>query len=382
MKKLTLLFVLTLVVGSVFAYSTTVVTASCLDNDAKSAYVIDENESAVIYAQKETARLPIASITKIMLLNFVFEREEAGELSFDEQYTVSENASKMGGSQVFLQANKEYVVSDLVKSIIIASANDASVAMAERLFGSEQKCVEIMNERANEWGLQNTLFSNCTGLPKPTQYSCAKDVAVMFKHLIKHEKYFDYSKIWLDELVHPDGQKTTLTNTNKLSKYYQGCDGGKTGFTSDAGFCLVATAKRGNLRVISVYLGEQNSKQRFADVSGSFDYAFQNYTQKIVVDKLEEQKPSVKVSGGKSPTVFAEPEENVYCLMKVGEQADFKVEVNVYECVKAPLIKGDVVGEMIVYKDGVEYKKVNLVSALDVERRNYFDVVENFADVW
>ena len=212
---------------------------------SKSAYLYDFNTKTEIYAHNENKRLPIASMTKIMLLDLVYENLDNGNISLDEEVTVSENASKMGGSQVFLESGFNYKIGDLIKSITVASANDASVAMAERLYGSEEECVIKMNEKANSLGLKNTQFVNCTGLPKPMQYSSAKDITLIFADLITHKTYFDYSKIWMDKIEHSKNH-TEISNTNKLVRFYDGCDGGKTGFTNEAGFCLTATAKRGN----------------------------------------------------------------------------------------------------------------------------------------
>ena len=381
MKKLRIL-ICAAFLAAVPAISTAPITGYCLSTEARSAYLMDYDSKTVVYAENETKRLPIASMTKIMLLNLVFDSVDKGDLSVDEKITVSKTASGMGGSQVFLQADKEYVAKDLVKSVIIASANDASVALAERLYGSESACVDVMNQTANSWGLENTLFSNCTGLPKPTQYSCAKDVAMMLSHLITHKEYFEYSNIWLDELTHPDGQKTTLTNTNKLVKYYAGCDGGKTGFTSDAGYCLAATAKKGTMRMICVCIGEQDSKQRFADVSALFDHAFDNYSQKIIVDKEFGVKESVKVARGKTKNVYVEPTENVYAFVKKNEDANFGVKYEFDENVCAPVKKGDGLGEVIVFKDGVEFRRVELVATDDVERETYGDAVRRVGADW
>ena len=381
MKKLfTLLFIFTVAATAATCFYPK--KAFALETEGKAAYLCDYESGTTVYACNERKRLPIASMTKIMILDLVFEAVDEGRLSLDENVTVSKTASGMGGSQVFLQADKEYKAEDLIKSVIIASANDASVALAERLYGSESAAVDVMNERCDAWGLKDTLFSNVTGLPKPTQYSCAKDVAVMLTKLISHEKYFDFSKIWLDELTHPDGQKTTLTNTNKLSRYYAGCDGGKTGYTSDAGFCLAATAKKGTMRVVGVCIGEKDSKQRFKDVSEMFDYAFDNYSQKIVVDSDLQPKESVDVVCGKCEKVFVEPKESVYAFLKKNDKAEFTVEYSLSEKVTAPVKKGDVLGELTVKKDGVEYKKVDLVAENDVLKATFSDSFIKVTSNW
>ncbi len=245
----------------------------------KATYCIDANSKTVISSFNENEKLPIASMTKIMLLNLIFENEKQGNISFDDEIVVSENASSMGGSQVFLEQNQSYKIGELVKSIVVASANDSSVALAEHLYGSEENCVQKMNEYAKELNLQNTHFANCTGLPKPMHYSSSKDMAMMFLNLINYEKYFDYSTIWLENFKHKNGT-TEMANTNKLVKFYEGCDGGKTGFTNEAGFCLTATAKRGNMRLVSVVIGANTSKDRFNAVSTMFNDGFNNYVNK------------------------------------------------------------------------------------------------------
>lgn len=349
--------------------------------NSKSSILIDADTHSVIYAKNETQRLPIASMTKIMLLNLCFENVDSGNLSLNEEITISKNASGMGGSQVFLEANRKYLAKDLIKSIIIASANDASVAMSERLYQSEANCVDEMNAKCRLWGLKDTLFSNCTGLPKPTQYSSAKDVAIMLSKLIKHREYFEYSKIWTDEISHSEGRVTSLTNTNKLVKFYDGCDGGKTGYTSESGFCLGATAKRGNLRLISVVINASDSKTRFADVSNMFNYGFENYTSKLVVDSKKPLDLDVKIEKGKAEKVEIIPKDDVYIFSKRNEKAKITIDFTPYK-VKAPLKKGEEVGELKIFKDGVEYKTVKVCVNCDVDRKTYFDYIKDVASFW
>lgn len=355
---------------------------SGLTTSAKSAYLMQAGGGEVIYAQNETKRLTIASMTKIMLLNLVFDKVESGELALEENVTVSENAQSMGGSQVFLQAGKSYKAKDLIKSVIISSANDASVCLAERLFGSESAAVDEMNDRAKKLGLENTLFSNVTGLPKPTQYSCAKDVAVMLDKLISHKDYFTFSTIYTDELVHPDGQNTMLTNTNKLVRFYKGCDGGKTGYTDDAGFCLAATAKRGALRVVGVVIGEADSKTRFKDVSGLFDHAFNNYTTKVLFDKDEYIDETVKVVCGVNDILKLKTSESIYSFDKKGSKHEYTVSVEITERLKAPVKEGEKVGTLTVFKDGAEYRSCDVLAAENDDKCSLFGGVGKVAANW
>lgn len=348
-----------------------------LAQNSKSAYICDENGKVEIYAKNPDERLTIASMTKIMLLNLVFQAIDDGNLKLDEKICVSERASSMGGSQVFLQANKEYLASDLIKSVIIASANDASVALSERLFSSEENCVDKMNALSREWGLNNTLFSNVTGLPKPNQYSCAKDVSVMLSKLIKHDKYFDFSSIYLDELIHPDGQKTLLTNTNKLVKFYNGCDGGKTGYTSESKYCISATAKKGDMRVIAVVIGEPTSKERFSDIRQMFDFAFNNYQNRRYVDKTAILSSDIKVSNGNKKTVSVSAKENYDFFCKKGEKSDLTYQLNAPKSLQAPITKGQTVGEVIIYNGGVEICRLEVVSCEDILRKTLFDSLKD-----
>ncbi len=348
---------------------------------AKSAYLMDYGTKTAVYAQNERERLPIASMCKIMTLLLSFEAIEEGRLDSDEEISVSERAASMGGSQVFLEVNAKYPVKELIKSIVVCSANDSCVAMAERLAGSEELFVEKMNEKAKELGANDTLFANCTGLPKEPQYSCAKDVAFMLKALLKHDLYYDFGKVWLDKFQHPKGRYTEITNTNKLVRFYEGCDGGKTGFTNEAGFCLAATAKRGDMRVISVVIGEENSKNRFDDVRTMFDYAFANYTVTPIYEREKTLEEKISVQGGKRECVAVYPERSAYAFAKKGEKTNVTAEIRM-DKVKAPVEKGGRLGELLLFKDGVEIDRIPLRSAEEVKKANVADRWQEIARKW
>ncbi len=348
---------------------------------AKSALLMDYNTKTVVYQHNERAHLPIASMCKIMTLLLSFEAIEEGVLDIEEEICVSERAASMGGSQVFLEANAKYPVKELIKSIVVCSANDSCVAMAERIAGSEGLFVERMNEKAKELGANDTLFANCTGLPKEPQYSCAKDVALMLKALLKHEEYHDYGKVWLDKFQHPKGRFTEITNTNKLVRFYDGCDGGKTGFTNEAGFCLAATAKRGEMRVISVVIGEESSANRFEDVRTMFDYAFANYALTPVYEGGKPLQATVEVEGGKAERVAVYPERSVYTFGKKGEKADVTTQVEMGK-VKAPIEQGGKVGELVVFKEGVEADRIPLRCVERVEKATVADRWQQIARKW
>jgi len=348
---------------------------------AKSAYVADYATGTVVYKINEQQRLPIASMCKIMTLLLAFEGIDEGILHPEEEILVSERAASMGGSQVFLEANAKYPIKELLKSIAVCSANDSCVAVAERLCGSEDLFVDKMNEKAKELGATDTLFSNCTGLPKDPQYSCAKDVFLMLKALLSHKEYFDYGNVWMDKFAHPKGRYTEISNTNKLVRYYDGCDGGKTGFTNQAGFCLAATAKRNGTRIISVVIGEENSKNRFDDVRTTFDYAFANYTTTPIVEANVPLEKNAHVTCGKEKEVDVCPKRSAYAFVRRGDKSNFTIET-VIQPLRAPIKKGDTVGEIIIYQNNVEYDKVPLIATSDVEKADYFDCLKEVARGW
>lgn len=383
MKNFKRLIYAFIVIASIFTVNLNCLAVSGqtkIDVSGKSAFLFDYNSKTVIYSHNENDRKPIASMTKIMLLTLAYENVENGNLSLDETVTVSENAAGMGGSQVFLEKGGQYKVSDLLKSITVASANDASVCIAERLYGSEKNCVDEMNKKAKSLGLENTLFANCTGLPAPMQYSSAKDVAVIFSNLIRHDEYFNYSTIWTDKINHSKNS-TDITNTNKLVKFYNGCDGGKTGHTSEAGFCLTATAKRGNMRLISVVINAPSSKDRFKDVSNMFNYGFDNYCNRCVVDCSVPLENKVKVLKSKQKEIEAAPKNNFYVFSNRNDKDEIDFDTKIFD-VKAPIKKGDAVGEIIVYKNGVEYGKVDVVAMQNADKNNYFDCVDDVISNW
>lgn len=347
----------------------------------KAAYLCDYESGTAVLCDNEEKRLPIASMCKIMTLLLSLEAVDRGELNFDEQITVSENASGMGGSQVFLDTGLSYKAEDLMRTVAVCSANDSCVALAERVAGSENAFIERMNTRAKELGAENTLFANCTGLPKEPQYSCAKDVALMMRELLKHQKYYEFSKVWLEDFAHPDGRTTTITNTNKLIRAYEGCDGGKTGFTNEAGFCLAATAKRGDTRLISVVIGADSSKSRNKTVSGLFDYAFSAYETKSVLEAGQSVgKTAVRGSKVKEAEIIADHALSAFA--KKGESEGFNVEYHYPEEIKAPVTKGEVIGEAILYRDGVEIARTALKIKEEISRISWWDALREGANHW
>ena len=343
-----------------------------------SAYLADEY-GREIYSYNADAKHEIASMVKIMTATLVFESIDRGDLSVDEKITVSEEASGMGGSQMFLDAGSEYPVGDLLKGVIVASANDASYALAERVAGSADAFVAMMNEKASQLGMSGTKFANCTGLPSQSeQYSTARDVNTMTRELMKHDLYFEYSSIWTEDYVHPSGRVTNLTNTNKLIRQYQGCKGGKTGYTDNAGFCLSACAERNGVSAVATIIGAADSKTRFAECSRLLNYAFANCRYESVLDQGQSADIEIKVKSGKTKTVVPVAAEKVGMSLMRGEE--LTVEYVPYD-VKAPVAKGDVIAKAIV-TCGDRRAEFDLVSPIDIEKASWLDFIRDIADRW
>ena len=277
MKKLIISFLIGAFLFSIIPCN---VLADSLNLDAKSAILIDYESGKVLYEKDADTRLPMASMTKIMSMLLIMEQIENGSLKYNDKVLISENASGMGGSQVFLQAGEEYKVEDLLKCIAISSANDAVVAMAEKVSGSVDSFVKLMNEKAQELGLKNTLFANPHGLDSENHYSTARDMSLIAKELLKHEDILKFTSIYEDYLTKPDGSQIWLVNTNRLVRFYDGVDGLKTGYTPDAGYCLTATAKKNGLRLISVVMKSSSADTRSKDTATLLSYGFNSFIQR------------------------------------------------------------------------------------------------------
>ena len=349
---------------------------------AKSLYLMDYNSGQVLYEKDAEKELPVASIVKLMTIELVCEKLESGELKLDDTVIVSQKAQSMGGSQVFIEEGGEYSVGDLLKSTIVSSANDASVALAETISGSEENFVVLMNKKAKELGLKNTNYVNCTGLPASNQYSCAKDTAILLKNVLSHDDYHRYSTIWMDSLSHPKGRQSELVNTNKLIRYYEGCDGGKTGSTSEAGYCLVATAKRGDMRLIGSVLGAENGKKRFSETSSLLNYGFSNFENKQVVSKDSPLNDNLQVKNAKVDEVKIASKENIFVLSKKGSDDDITTKVELNSDLKAPLKKGDKVGRIFVMRNSEVVAECDIVSMDDVEVSSIMDNITKIAENW
>jgi len=377
-------FIVAIVLASALTFATQIAFADSnkFENVGKSAYLVDYASGEVLYARNEDEKLPIASMVKIMTANLTLEAIERGEISLDDDVLVSENAANMGGSQVFLDKDSTHKVGDLLRSVIVASANDSCVALAEHISGSVENFVVKMNERAKELGMQNTHFVNCTGLPAPNGYSSAKDSAKMFAALTKHPIFFEYAKVWMEDFKHPSGRTTSIANTNKLVRFYEGCDGGKTGFTNEARFCLTATAKRGDMRVIAVMIGADSAKNRNMAVSQMFDFAFANFENKVLLKSDDLIENTVEVLGGKQNGVKLGVGSDLTAFSKKNSSDSLELRFELPAKVKAPLGVGDVIGKAYIVKNGVVIKEEPVVVKEAVERRSFYDAIKDAVRGW
>ncbi len=344
---------------------------------ATSALLLEADTGTILYEKNAHEKLPPASITKVMTLLLIMESIERGELKLTDRVKTSERAASMGGSQIFLQVGEEMTVEDMIKGIAIASGNDASVAMAEHIGGTEEAFVAKMNERAKQLGMKNTHFVNANGLPAPDHYSSALDIALMSRELLKHELITKYTGIYQDYLRKDSGNPFWLVNTNRLVRFYEGVDGLKTGYTKEAKFCLTATAKRNNMRVLAVVLGEPDPKTRNSEVSAMFNYAFNHY-QVFPVYKKGDPVQTVKVDKGKETTVNVITSQAVSLLTKRGETPDmYQKEVLVAPNVKAPVKKEDVLGHIFIRtKDGKEVARINLMPEKTIEQAGLWEILK------
>lgn len=329
---------------------------------APSAVLIERQTGSVIYAKGETERRPPASVTKVMTLLLVAEAVDSGELALEDMVTGSERAASMGGSQIWLEAGEQLSVSDMIKCVAVVSANDCAVALAEHLCGSEAAFVERMNERAAELGLENTNFTNCTGLFEDTaHYTCALDIAVMSRELLSHEWIKEYTTIWMDSIR---AGKSELTNTNKLVRRYEGCTGLKTGYTSTAMYCLSASAERDGTEYIAVIMHADSIDSRNADASALLDYGFANYKLCPLTDGSA--LPEVAVELGEAASVGTVCDGGGAVLLRAGDAVGITRSVELPDSVRAPVQAGDVLGRLVVSNSSGPVAEVPLLASSSV----------------
>ena len=337
--------------------------------NAKSSILIEANSGKILYEKNANEKFAPASMTKMMSLLIFMENIDNGNLKMDEIVRVSKNASSMGGSQIFLEENEEMKVEDLLKGISIGSANDATVALAERISGTEDEFVKLMNKKSKELNLKNTNFKNATGLDEANHYSSSYDMSVIAKELVKHEKILEFSSIYETYLRTNTANKFWLVNTNKLVRFYNGVDGLKTGYTEEAGYCLTATIKKNNMRLIAVVMGEPSSSIRNSEVSSLLDYGYNMFQSNLYAEKYK-AIDKVKVEKGEDEYVNVVPIDDVYTVNKKGEEVgnityDLKIDKKI-----APLYKGDIIGKLTVKEDNKVINVVNVTVEKDVKKAN------------
>lgn len=345
--------------------------------------VMEYDTGAILSEKNADEKRPIASMVKIMTLLLSWEAVDDGRITLDKEVQISANAASMGGSQMFLECGDTYTVGDLIKGITVVSANDASVQMAELISGSVENFVERMNEKAAELGMTNTKFANCTGLPdEKQQYSTARDVSIMMRELLSHEGYYGFSRIYMENFNHPDGRITEFVNTNKLVRFYKDCDGGKTGFTNEAMFCLSATAKRNGMRLIATVLGSPDSKTRFREITGLFNEAFANYSVQTIVEKKPIEN-NIIVENGKEESIAIEPKEEIKILIDKNKRNGLKVELEMEEKLSAPISVGQKVGTLkVVDEKGEVLAETELVSLTEIAKSTYWDAFLKTISNW
>ena len=346
------------------------------------ALLLEPESGQILFEMNADSPRAVASVTKVMTILLTLEAIEQGRISVDQSVSISENASSMGGSQVLLDTGEVQTVDVLLKSMIVGSANDASVALAELMYGSQELCVNRMNARAAELGMANTHFVNCTGLPAEGQHTTARDVARMTMAMLCHELYYRYANIWLDEVDHGDGRVTQLTNTNKLIRLYDGCDGGKTGSTDEAGYCIAATARRGDMRLIAVVLGAPSGSERFDLAGKMFDYGFANYRLYPVAQRGTKIKGTLPVEGGRPDSVSLILDGDLTLLITKGSEQDVVLAPELPEHVEAPVELGDLIGYVRVEQDGRILAKLPVVAASASEIKGFAGNLKKLLRHW
>ncbi len=341
------------------------------DITAPSAVLMDASSGKILYEKNAREQRPCASITKVMTLTLVMEAIDSGKISLDDTVTTSAHAASMGGSDIWLEEGEQMSVDDMVKATVVASANDAAVALAEYISGSEDDFVAAMNDKAAQLGMNKTVFMNCNGLDEEGHITSAYDVALMSRELIKHEKIFDYTSVWLDYLR---GGETQIVNTNKLLRTYDGITGLKTGTTGEAGACISATAERNGLSLISVVLGADNGKDRFKDAAALLDYGFANFETKEL--KLSEELFPIKVVGGLKDSADIKCDDQKSLTVPKGEGEGLKETLDIPDSIEAPVEVGDKIGTLVYSLNGEEIAAFDVVADESVEKKSFGSILK------
>ncbi len=347
--------------------------------NAPSAILMEQSSGQVLYELNADEKLPIASVTKTMTMLLIMEALDSGKINLTDIVSTSEHAASMGGSQVFLELGEEMSVEDMLKAVVVASGNDAAVAMAEFIAGTESAFVEMMNNRAKELGCKNTHFINCNGLDETEEhYSTARDVALISCELLRHPKIQDYTTIWMDTLRNG---KFGLSNTNKLIRFYNGANGIKTGSTSTAKYCLSASAKRDNMQLVAVILAAPSTADRFSSATRLLDYGFANYAVVNAAEKIGELSP-MPVIGGKTDTVSVQADSSVNFIVKKGNQDKVEVSTSFDEPIKAPIDQNQALGKATLTINGEKVAVCDLLATEEVKRMNIATMLGKVMKRW
>ena len=351
-----------------------------LDIASKSAVLMDASTGKVLYEKNSHQKLPPASVTKVMTLLLICEALEDGKIKEEDDVQISENAASMGGSQIFLEPGEIQKVDALVKSIAVASANDACVAMAEYVGGSMEEFVDLMNKRAKELGMKDTNFVNTNGLPVDNHYTSAYDIALMSKELLSHKKISKYLTTWMDEVVVGKKQaKIGISNTNKLVKHYSGATGVKTGFTQQAKYCLSASALRNNTHLIAVTLCAETSPIRFKDATNLLNYGFANY-ESIKICGAKDKVATVKFEKGEKENVDLVAKNDLSVLIKKGDKKDFQKKVEIKQDLKLPIKKNTELGVVKVYRGKELVGETKIINSEDINKASYLQMLRRIVD--
>ena len=372
MKKI--LFSLFVLIIPIVVYGAeTVANEVELANSAISAILIEQSTGKILYEFNSHEKRNPASMTKIMSMLLIMEALEKNQIKMDQVVTVSANASSMGGSQILLEEGEKMKVEDLLKGVAIASGNDAVVALAETVAGSEDNFVKMMNEKVKELGLADTNLKNCHGLDEEGHYSSAYDMAHIARELIKHEKILEFSSIYDTYLRENTDRKIWLVNTNKLVKFKSGVDGLKTGYTKDAGYCLTATMKKDNMRVVATVMGEENPTTRNSEVSALLDYAYSQVGIKKVIPKNKVLK-EITISKAKEDIIQIVPKEDVNLLYKKSEEdkkTSYKIKL---DNINLPIKKGDTIGKLDLYEGSNKINTIDLTVNKNIKKCNLIEL--------
>ena len=344
-----------------------------LAESAKSAIMLEVSTGTILFEKNSHEKLSPASMTKIMTMLLVVESIDAGIISWDEMVSVSSNASGMGGSQILLEENEKMKVSDLFKGVAVASGNDASVALAEKIAGTEEAFVAMMNKRVKELGLKDTNFKNVHGLDEANHYSSAYDMAMIAKELVKHPKVLEYTSIYEDYLRKGTKKEVWLVNTNKLVRFYDGVDGLKTGYTDIAGYCLTSTAKRGNMRLITVVMGEPDSKTRNKETSEMLDYTFAQYEVEVMLSKGAYLGKYEVVKGKDKYAKVVVKDDVTFLSKKIEKKNNVTYSIELDEMV-APIKFGDKVGSLSIIENDKVTRIIDLTIEKEIKKANIFEL--------